>query len=85
MQFPKKKRIKDPDFYREYQQSHPWCEFTDCGEAAWLGPHHIIFRSQGGGDTEENLIALCKTHHDQAHGINSRQFRVILQEIKSSL
>ena len=29
--------------------------------------HHIIYRSQGGGDNIENLIALCRICHEQAH------------------
>jgi len=65
MKFPNKKIIKDKKYYREYQESHPNCEV--CGKPGWLGPHHIIFRSQGGGDTWENLIRLCKKHHDGAH------------------
>lgn len=28
--------------------------------------HHRLMRSQGGGDTEENLILLCDQHHE--HG-----------------
>lgn len=29
--------------------------------------HHIIFRSQGGSDEEDNLMTLCKTCHDAVH------------------
>jgi hypothetical protein len=29
--------------------------------------HHIVFKSQGGKDTIENLIALTREEHDQAH------------------
>lgn len=32
-----------------------------------LEVHHIIFRSQGGSDEENNLIVLCKTCHDKLH------------------
>lgn len=32
-----------------------------------LEVHHIIFRSNGGSDEQENLIALCKTCHDSLH------------------
>jgi hypothetical protein len=30
--------------------------------------HHIIFRSQGGTDDLSNLVALCRSCHEQAHG-----------------
>ena len=32
-----------------------------------LEVHHIIFRSNGGTDDEENLITLCKEYHDGVH------------------
>lgn len=32
-----------------------------------LEVHHIIFRSNGGSDEQENLICLCKTCHDTLH------------------
>lgn len=32
-----------------------------------LEVHHIIFRSNGGSDEQENLITLCKLCHDSVH------------------
>ncbi len=32
-----------------------------------LEVHHIVFRSNGGSDDQENLITLCKTCHDKLH------------------
>lgn len=32
-----------------------------------LEVHHIVFRSQGGSDEEENLITLCHTCHKELH------------------
>ena len=32
-----------------------------------LHVHHIVFRSNGGSDESENLIALCRTCHDKLH------------------
>ena len=32
-----------------------------------LHVHHIVFRSQGGSDSPDNLITLCKTCHDDLH------------------
>ena len=29
--------------------------------------HHIVFRSDGGSDAPNNLITLCKRHHQQLH------------------
>ncbi len=33
--------------------------------------HHMIFRSQGGTDDSSNLVALCQSCHQQAHGLHS--------------
>jgi hypothetical protein len=33
-----------------------------------LEVHHIIFRSNGGSDEQENLMTLCKCCHDKVHG-----------------
>ena len=32
-----------------------------------LDPHHILRRSQGGQDTPDNLVTLCRAHHDWVH------------------
>ena len=37
-----------------------------CGQPA-ADVHHIVFRSHGGKDSEQNLICLCRKHHEQAH------------------
>lgn len=29
--------------------------------------HHLIFKSQGGKDEIDNLVALCRNCHDKAH------------------
>ncbi len=31
-----------------------------------LDPHHLIKRSQGGHDVKENVLTLCRKHHDMA-------------------
>jgi 5-methylcytosine-specific restriction endonuclease McrA len=31
--------------------------------------HHIVPRSQGGGDEVENIILLCRKCHNAAHGL----------------
>lgn len=45
------------------------CEYCGayCGEALIL--HHEHFRSRGGKDTPEDLMAVCFICHMKAHGI----------------
>lgn len=35
--------------------------------AGRIDPHHILRRSQGGPDTADNLVALCRVHHSFVH------------------
>ncbi|HET9598166.1 MAG TPA: HNH endonuclease signature motif containing protein [Anaeromyxobacteraceae bacterium] len=39
-----------------------WCQVPGCSRRA-THSHHIILRSQGGGDEPENQVALCAWHH----------------------
>jgi 5-methylcytosine-specific restriction endonuclease McrA len=36
--------------------------------------HHVLYRSHGGGDEPENLVALCAAHH--LHGVHRGYVRV---------
>lgn len=57
------------------------CEIPDCGQRA-VDIHHIHARGMGGSDERdriENLMALCREHHD-AYGDRS-QFIDDLQAI----
>jgi len=60
-------------YQRVYKRDHGCC--VECG--AWIPPgtipHHIIFKSQGGEDTEENLEMRCPVCHGKAHGINVKE------------
>lgn len=38
-----------------------------CGSKRWVDLHHIKPVSQGGPNTVENLITLCRTHHQEVH------------------
>lgn len=42
--------------------------------------HHILYRSQGGDHTEENLIVLCQEHHDLMHS-NKKYWQPILLDV----
>lgn len=44
-----------------------------------LEVHHILYRSQGGGHDQENLITLCNTCHGRAHS-NKKRYQPILLE-----
>lgn len=57
-----KQRVLERDNYT--------CQDPECPGGFPLDPpHHIIFKSQGGSDTEENLITYCIFCHRKAHGI----------------
>lgn len=43
-----------------------------------IDPHHVLRRSQGGPDTVENLIAVCRAHHDWIHGHPARAYSLNL-------
>ena len=43
--------------------------------------HHIVFKSRGGGDTEENGATLCLSCHSEAHGELAADIRDALQKI----
>jgi 5-methylcytosine-specific restriction endonuclease McrA len=49
------------------------CQVPGCSRAA-THAHHLIYRSQGGGDEPENLLGLCAAHH--LHGIHAGFIRV---------
>lgn len=41
--------------------------------------HHLLFRSHGGKNNIENLVALCRKCHDKAH--QSREFNNYLKHL----
>lgn len=65
----------DVTSYRELQRQvlerDGWrCQV--CGNMQNLQIHHLRFRSQSGGDVEQNLITLCAECHKQTHRSSSR-------------
>jgi len=72
--FPKRKpvRLRGKDLQalvRKVMQRDGWqCRNRECQERRHLSVHHVIPRSQGGEDVEENMITLCIPNcHDPIH------------------
>lgn len=42
-----------------------WCQVPGCSHRA-SDAHHIRYRSQGGGDGEDNLVGVCAYHHHRS-------------------
>ena len=61
---------------RQVLQRDGWrCQL--CGSMQNLQVHHLKFRSQSGGDEEQNLITLCAECHRQMHShLNAPSFRL---------
>jgi 5-methylcytosine-specific restriction endonuclease McrA len=64
------KRVRDPELLCRMHLEGGECEV--CGTAQGLELDHRIRRSQGGGDTRENLRWLCHQHHTELHAGNLR-------------
>lgn len=44
-----------------------YADGTQCEEEKWLDAHHVIHRADGGDDSIENLVTMCKAHHRLLH------------------
>jgi hypothetical protein len=44
------------------------CQVPGCSSRRNLHVHHVIFRSHGGGNEDQNLVSLCLGHH--LHGVH---------------
>lgn len=64
------KRVKDPALMRRLHLEMEGEPCEKCESRPGVALHHRVFRSQGGGDTRENLAwLLCQPCHDEAHGL----------------
>jgi len=57
----------------KYLTDHPFCE--RCGAVA-CEVHHKKFKSRGGDDRIENLMAVCRKCHAKEHGIRIKYGRL---------
>jgi hypothetical protein len=46
-----------------------------------LDGHHIETRGSGGDDVPENIITLCRKHHDNAPNVDPKVFQSILANL----
>jgi 5-methylcytosine-specific restriction endonuclease McrA len=68
---------QDKLIYQQIVEEQPYCQL--CGSTEWLEIHHIIYKSQLGKTTKDNLIRLCKKCHMKCHS-NKRVWQPILIE-----
>lgn len=77
--FPKDKPVIDQEYIDELKRIVGRCEHPQgCRMRVGLDVHHVKGRGLGGGfrkDTPENLIVLCREHHQYAHtqGVKYRE------------
>ena len=57
------KQYSDKRWSRLVKERDAHCKYEECSATEDLEAHHIIPRSQGGGNTLENGITLCREHH----------------------
>lgn len=63
-------RHVDPDVGKAKARREMGCR--GCGIGGYFARHHLVNRSQGGDDVENNLVPLCVLCHDAFHfGPNS--------------
>lgn len=62
--------------YRDYWIAHRFCEVGVAeGHVRYATPpHHLRTRGAGGGDSHENLLALCTECHADLHQVGARTF-----------
>jgi 5-methylcytosine-specific restriction endonuclease McrA len=82
MMFPKPQRLVDPGaILAAWERDNRRCLI--CGERVRPSSvHHIVSRGAGGPDVPENLITLCRLHHQGAESgqYTPGELRQILSE-----
>lgn len=56
-----------PEAVKRYVFVRDGWHCRNCNRADGLDPHHVIYRSHGGKDVENNLITLCRWCHNDEH------------------
>jgi len=85
--FPKQRRLRlEGEAYkalaRKVHRRDGWrCRNPECRSPRHLAAHHIVPRSRGGPDTEDNLITLCARCHSELH---ARRIRLVFDSSKDT-
>lgn len=67
--FPKKKRISNPKLLNIIRNMQ--CLLCP----TWPSdPHHVTSKGAGGHDTGDNVVNLCRAHHNEIHQIGVKTF-----------
>jgi 5-methylcytosine-specific restriction endonuclease McrA len=69
--FKTARRVRDPEALRRFRLENAMELCWMCSMRPGHHIHHRIHRSQGGGDTPENLVWLCMVCHSEEHGIRT--------------
>lgn len=60
-------RVVPPKLSRLIRGRDKTCRFPGCGDDRFIQIHHVIHYSKGGPTVEDNLVALCWSHHHLVH------------------
>jgi 5-methylcytosine-specific restriction endonuclease McrA len=63
--FKAPKRIRDSAAIERKVKSEPLCRACRLERA--VDGHHVLLRSQGGDDLEENIVPICRSCHRDYH------------------
>jgi 5-methylcytosine-specific restriction endonuclease McrA len=50
-----------------WRRDHGKCVVPGCRSTRFLDLHHIVYRSEGGDHSPDNLCLTCFAHHDAEH------------------
>lgn len=79
---PKKKKPKavPTDIYRQVLARDGGCVaralVPDVACRGRIDPHHALMKSQGGKDTLDDLIAVCRAHHEHIHANPTQSYEL---------
>jgi hypothetical protein len=79
---PMKKRVKavPKDIYQQVLARDGGCVartlVPEVKCAGRIDPHHALMKSQGGKDTLDDLIAVCRAHHDHIHANPAQSYEL---------